>query len=470
MKALYRKYRPTKLDEVVGQEQVTKTLGSSLLAGKIGHAYLFVGPRGCGKTSVARIFAHEINGFPYTVEDDYVDIIEIDGASNRGIDNIRELREKVMIAPTSGKYKVYIIDEVHMLTKEAFNALLKTLEEPPEHAVFIMATTDFYKVPATIVSRSQTYTFKLADYDTMFGFLKNVSEKEHIKIDDDALAIVVKRGGGSFRDSLSLLDQISTLSSDTITKALVVSALGLPEDEKISELIAATTESNVGRVSALIKEILSAGIKPETLAEEMIDFIISNPDARYLTLLSKLPEVRAPFAEAKLLTALCLNPATAAVPAPVAVVTTAPAPAVAAAPAPAQTTQTPVPAPVQTAAPAVTSVPTAQPAAAGTSFDFDNFISRVKELNDAVAMQASKCKYAFDGATLSLYPDKNITKTILSRDGNKKILIEAGSGTKIVIGEVGEDSNSSPKDTLISKISDIMGGKVENDGQGGNPF
>ncbi len=461
MKALYRKYRPTKLDEVVGQEQVVKTLGSSLLAGKIGHAYLFVGPRGCGKTSVARIFAHEINSFPYTVEDDYVDIIEIDGASNRGIDNIRELREKVMIAPTSGKYKVYIIDEVHMLTKEAFNALLKTLEEPPEHAVFIMATTDFYKVPATIVSRSQTYTFKLADYDTMFGFLKNVSEKEHIKIDDDALAIVVKRGGGSFRDSLSLLDQISTLSSDTITKALVVSALGLPEDEKISELIAATTESSVGRVSTLIKEILSAGIKPETLAEEMIGFIISNPDARYLPLLSKLPEVRAPFAEAKLLTALCINPATATVPAPANVVATAPAPAQTAAPTAAS-------APV--AKPTAASAPTAQPAVAGTSFDFDNFISRVKTLNDAVAMQVSKCDHKFDGTTLTLYPDKNITKTILSRDGNKKILIEAGSGTKIIIGEVGEDSNSSPKDTLISKISDIMGGKVENDGQGGNPF
>ncbi len=469
MKALYRKYRPTKLDEIVGQEQVTKTLGSSLLAGKIGHAYLFVGPRGCGKTSVARIFAHEINGFPYTVEDDYVDIIEIDGASNRGIDNIRELREKVMIAPTSGKYKVYIIDEVHMLTKEAFNALLKTLEEPPEHAVFIMATTDFYKVPATIVSRSQTYTFKLADGDTMFKFLKDVSKKENIKIEDDALSIIVKRGGGSFRDSLSLLDQISTLSSDTITKALVVSALGLPEDEKISELIAATTESNVGRVSALIKEILSAGIKPETLAEEMIGFIISNPDARYLPLLSKLPEVRAPFAEAKLLTALCLNPTTATVPAPATVVTTAPAPAVAVAPAPAQTAA-PTEASAPTAKPTAASVPTAQPAVAGTSFDFGNFISRVKTLNDAVAMQASKCKYAFDGTALSLYPDKNITKTILSRDGNKKILIDAGEGIKIIIGEVGGDAGSGSKDTLISKISDIMGGKVENDGQGGNPF
>lgn len=167
MKSLYRRYRPRTLNEVVGQEQVTLTLQKSLEQGKISHAYLFVGPRGCGKTSVARILAHQINDFDYELEDDYVDIIEIDGASNRGIDNIRDLREKVMIAPTMGKYKVYIIDEVHMLTKEAFNALLKTLEEPPEHAVFIMATTDAYKVPVTITSRSQTYTFKLASVETI---------------------------------------------------------------------------------------------------------------------------------------------------------------------------------------------------------------------------------------------------------------------------------------------------------------
>ena len=225
-KALYRKYRPKSLSEVVGQEQITKTLASSLAQDKISHAYLFVGPRGTGKTSVARIFAHEVNGFNYEIEDDYVDIVEIDGASNRGIDNIRELREKAAIAPTSGKYKVYIIDEVHMLTKEAFNALLKTLEEPPAHVIFIMATTDAYKVPITITSRAQTFTFKLADDKTMFDFLKSVAEKEKIKIDDAALKIVVKRGGGSFRDSLSLLDQISTLSKDKITKDLVISAMG----------------------------------------------------------------------------------------------------------------------------------------------------------------------------------------------------------------------------------------------------
>lgn len=458
MKALYRKYRPTSLADVVGEEQVTKVLGDSLKAGKIGHAYLFVGPRGCGKTSVARIFAHEVNGFKYEVEDDYVDIIEIDGASNRGIDNIRELREKVMIAPTTGKYKVYIIDEVHMLTKEAFNALLKTLEEPPEHAIFIMATTDFYKVPVTIVSRAQTYTFKLADYDTMFKHLKGIVEKEGIKIDDDALSIIVKRGGGSFRDSLSLLDQISTLSCDTISRELVVSALGLPEDEKVRGLLELSVSSDTASISNELKEILLTGIKPEVLAEEMINLILAEPRPEYLPLLSKLPEVRAPFAEAKLLTTLCLKdsvsaPVVAPVATPRPVFAKAEIPKPVEAPKPVEPVKAPVSAPPVSA-----------------EFNWDDFLARVKELNDAVAMQAKKCTYNYNGTTLTLYPDKNITKIILSKDGNKKILIDAGAGVKITIGEVGETPESAPKDELLSKISDIMGGKVENDGHGGNPF
>ena len=148
---------------------------------------------------------------------------------------IRELREKVMIAPTSGKYKIYIIDEVHMLTKEAFNALLKTLEEPPKHAIFIMATTDAYKVPVTITSRAQVYTFKLASAGVMMEFLKSVVKKEKIKITNEALEVIVKRGGGSFRDTLSLLDQLSTLSDDEITAEIVTKAMGLPQDEQIAE-------------------------------------------------------------------------------------------------------------------------------------------------------------------------------------------------------------------------------------------
>ncbi|MBP5204877.1 DNA polymerase III subunit gamma/tau, partial [Candidatus Saccharibacteria bacterium] len=182
MKALYRKYRPTKLSEVIGQERVTKPLENSLKTGNISHAYLFTGPRGCGKTSVARILAHEVNDFDYKIEDNYTDIIEIDAASNTGVDNIRDLIEKTIIAPTEGKYKVYIIDEVHMLSKSAFNALLKTLEEPPKHVIFIMATTDAYKVPITITSRSQVYNFQLATPDVMLNHLKAIAKKEKINI------------------------------------------------------------------------------------------------------------------------------------------------------------------------------------------------------------------------------------------------------------------------------------------------
>ena len=451
MKALYRRYRPMTLAEVVGQPQVTEPLINSLKSGKINHAYLFIGPRGTGKTSVARIFAHEVNGFPYEIEDDYVDIIEIDGASNRGIDNIRELREKVAIAPTSGKYKVYIIDEVHMLTKEAFNALLKTLEEPPKHVIFIMATTDAYKVPVTITSRAQTYTFGLADSKTMFEHLKSICEKEKIKIADDALKIIVKRGGGSFRDSLSLLDQISTLTSEEITKEIVENAMGLPEDEKILALLDSYKSGDITQITNLLKELLSSGVRPETLAEEMIATIIDNPQPELLKLLASLPDVRAPFAEAKLLVALCSDGIKETSSPPRAI---SAQPSVVAPQAPAH----------QDSSAAINTPVSHTP----SNFDWNSFLETVRGMNDAVYSQVAKASYVVNGNTLNIYPNKKIAKTILSRDNNKKILIDAAGGMKVAIGEVGENPNA-PKDELISKISDIMGGEVHNDG-GGNPF
>ena len=436
MKNLYRRYRPLALSEVVGQPQVTEPLLKSLEAGKISHAYLFVGPRGCGKTSVARILAHEVNGFQYNLEDDYVDIIEIDGASNRGIDNIRELREKVAIAPTSGKYKVYIIDEVHMLTKEAFNALLKTLEEPPEHVIFIMATTDAYKVPVTITSRAQTFTFRLAESSVMFKHLREICNKENIKINDAALDIIVKRGGGSFRDSLSLLDQISTLSDGEITKELVVSAMGLPEEEKITELLNDYLLGDITKITNDLKELLSSGIKAETLTEEMISRIIDEPKAELLSLLSKLTDIKAPFAEARLLVALTEAPGNRS----------------------SESMRLP-------------SMPhNEQPTniSAQSPFDWEKFMETVRGMNDAIHMQLKNVEYAVNGNTLDIYPTKRIGKTILGRDNNKKILTDAAGGLKVVVHDVGENPNAK-KDALVSKISDIMGGEVQNDG-GGNPF
>src|ERR1700744_2794405 len=194
--ALYRKYRPRNFKETVGQEHITQTLQNAIKAGRISHAYLLTGPRGVGKTSVARILAHEINNLPYNEESTNLDIIDIDAASNNGVEDVRDLREKVQIAPVSAKKKVYIIDEVHMLSKAAFNALLKTLEEPPEHVVFILATTDIDKLPATEISRTQRFGSRtIAPTDELNQF-RYIGHSETIKISGDALALLAERGDG----------------------------------------------------------------------------------------------------------------------------------------------------------------------------------------------------------------------------------------------------------------------------------
>jgi len=481
---LYRKYRPTKLEDVVGQEQITHVLSNSLKQGKIAHAYLFIGPRGTGKTSVARIFAHAVNGFDYQVEDSYLDIIEIDAASNTGVDNIRELREKAIIAPTKGKYKVYIIDEVHMLTKSASNALLKTLEEPPEHVIFIMATTDAHKVPITISSRTQVHTFRLADPEVMTQHLRKIADQEGIKIDDAALKILVRRGGGSFRDSLSLLDQIASFSDQEITAAMLTQALGLPEEQAISELLAAYTRRDNAKVHDLLRDLLNTGIKPEVLVSEVITAIIHNPEPALLPLLAKLPDVQPPFPEAKLLLAFLRQDEVSGKN------TEASAPVVAKS---TNMQASPIMKPTETkvaetkvaetkvaeattekvenattvTAETPTGAPTVAPAtAASSNFDWENFLEAVHQANDAVYLQLRKCDYDCRGGTLHLYPDKNFTKTILDKSGNRQILLQYLDGRTLTIHEPGE--SKTPQDSQIQQISAIMGGVKEVEGD--TPF
>lgn len=443
MKALYRKYRPTKLADVIGQEQVVKPLTSALKSGKISHSYLFTGPRGCGKTSVARIFAHEINHFKYEIEDSYTDIIEIDAASNTGVDNIRELREKAAIAPSKGKYKVYIIDEVHMLSKSAFNALLKTLEEPPRHVIFIMATTDAYKVPITITSRAQVYNFQLASPGVMLKHLKTIAQQEKIPITDDALSIIVARGGGSFRDSISLLDQISTLSLDgktKIEKETVESALGLPEDAICQDLLAAYSKNDGNKITALIKSVLSSGTKPEILAENLIRKIIDCPKPELLPLLAKLPDVKSPFAEARLILAFLGE----GIARPAITLSVPKAPKVSQAPETAK-------APETTQAPQTPDAP--------SDFDWETFKSAIEAVNLGISSTLKKCSYRYSNNNLQIITERKIHKTILSSANNLKVLQKfLPAGVSLEIGDATELTKGSH---AFEQISDIMGNVTE---------
>jgi DNA polymerase-3 subunit gamma/tau len=266
--ALYRKYRSRSFDEVIGQEHVTKTLKQAIKSGRISHAYLFTGPKGVGKTSVARILAHEVNQLPYTGEAVHLDIIEIDAASNRRIDEIRDLREKVRIAPAVGKYKIYIIDEVHMLTREAFNALLKTLEEPPAHVIFVLATTEAHKLPETIISRTQRFEFKPISTSYAVNHLQNIANKENIKISAAALELLAESGRGSIRDSISFLDQLSS-SSKTISEDNVRELLGLPSHQEVSVLLNAINDAKPSVVLNSLQAIKDQGIDAAAVARAL---------------------------------------------------------------------------------------------------------------------------------------------------------------------------------------------------------
>lgn len=260
--ALYRKYRSKSFKDVVGQEHITKTLQNSVDNNTFSHAYLLTGLRGVGKTSVARIFASYVNGIQYEQTENNPDIIEIDAASNRKIDEIRDLREKVNIAPSSLSYKVYIIDEVHMLTREAFNALLKTLEEPPKHCIFILATTDYHKLPETIISRCIRFSFRSISSEDMIEHLKKIASKEKIKTDEEALRTITENSSGSLRDAIAILDQARNLS-DQISSSNIELLLGLANKKNITDLYNLIDSNDAQGIISKLEAMRNAGVNSE---------------------------------------------------------------------------------------------------------------------------------------------------------------------------------------------------------------
>ena len=287
--ALYRKWRPHLWDEVIGQDHIIQTLKNAVRSNRIGHAYLFAGPRGTGKTTTARLLAKAVNCLNEDPgarpcdrcenclavnEGRFLDLIEIDAASNTSVDDVRDLRDKINFAPTKGKYKVYIIDEVHMLSTAAFNALLKTLEEPPAHAIFVLATTEVHKIPPTVLSRCQRHEFRRIPVKDILIQLKNLSQKENILIEDEALSLIARQSTGSLRDAISLLDQLAA-SGDKITLETAQSILGTATNQLVLELINAIQIQNTADGLNCIHRALDSGTDPRQFARQIVDYLRS---------------------------------------------------------------------------------------------------------------------------------------------------------------------------------------------------
>lgn len=284
---LARKFRPTTFDEVIGQDHISQTLKNAIKENKVAHAYLFSGPRGTGKTTMARIFAKALNckegpthepcgkcqNCIEIAKNQSMDVMEIDAASNTGVDNIREIRENVKFGATSSKYKIYIIDEVHQLSTGAFNALLKTLEEPPEHVIFILATTEQHKVPITILSRCQKYRFRLLSTNEIAKVIKNISQKDNFEIEDEALKIIINASGGSMRDALSLLDQAISATTGKITEEYIRNLIGLLPKEIISKTIDYIAQNDVESIIKICKQVYEDGYNVLQFARDLRDHL-----------------------------------------------------------------------------------------------------------------------------------------------------------------------------------------------------
>lgn len=464
--ALYRKYRSHTFDEVIGQEHVTSILAAAVQQGKISHAYLLTGPRGVGKTSVARILAHAITKLPYTGEDQPLDIIEIDAASNNGIDDIRDLRDKARVAPAHAARKVYIIDEVHMLSKAAFNGLLKILEEPPAHVVFILATTDYDKLPATIISRTQRFHFRLVEAPIVAQHLAHIAAQEGITADKEALMTIAERGGGSLRDSISLFDQLQS-GHQHITAQLVDDVLGLTPRQRIDELTTAIAARQPALVVRYVSELVARGISPATLASQLAAAVrarIADEPWLITTLegLAHTPQSTQP--EVALLVAL-LGPMEQQPPRP----DTPPAHQPSPAPHTPQPSTTQVNAPVKpipstlAPAPSAKQPPSAPHPAHLADFDQAAWLEAARQASLGLYSILSACTVRTDGDTLTIYTGKAFTQHKLESTRFRPLLAKitadlVGEAQIVIIG-----TPPPPTDSTAARVAEFMGGGEEVD-------
>lgn len=467
--ALYRKYRSKSLGEIVGQSHVTDILARSIAADRIAHAYLLTGPRGIGKTSIARILAHEINKLPYDETTPHLDIIEIDAASNNGVEDVRDLRDKVQVAPVSAAKKVYIIDEVHMLSKAAFNALLKTLEEPPEHAVFILATTDVDKLPATIISRTQRFSLRAITKTDALQHLKHIASQEGIAIDDDALELIALRGDGSFRDSISLLDQLRGIAGKetTITRALIEASLGLAPDDMMRSLVQAYENKDLSAIVALLDKSEHEGVQATVLTTQLVQYIRSVIAQKpyLLPLLDRLLDVgRSSQPAIKLLVSLAHQTSvTASIAAkPKTVALAAPVPTISVPVAELQKPRAPLPARPRQKGTKKETAPVEQHAYEAGVLDWDKFIAYTKEHYVAIYSVLSRCEGSMEGDTLTLYTLNAFYKKKLDDAKHRTNIVNAlratGAGAPL-IETIG--TPPPPKDSTAAAVAAIMGGGEE---------
>lgn len=466
--ALYRKYRSKSLDEIVGQSHVTSILRRALDNDNVAHAYLLTGPRGVGKTSIARILAHEINGLPYAEETTHLDILEIDAASNNSVEDIRDLREKVQVAPVSAKKKIYIIDEVHMLSKSAFNALLKTLEEPPAHVVFILATTDVEKLPATIISRVQRFNFRSIGASDLQSHLRTIADAENIDVSDEVLALIGRHGNGSFRDSISLLDQLRNASEGAITPAHIEAMLGLAETVAVENLITAYRSGDIATVVTTLDELESRGTPAVIICDQLVRSIHTRiaSEPELLSLLDQLLEVpRSPWPHIKLLTVLTAHGVPALPSASVAKPIKSRA---AAQPAP-EIIASPVPSKPVVKKPKISDTPPnttpdtptiIKPVENPVDFAWNQFVDLVRPNATGAAGMLSKCNHAFDGQVLTIYAGKKFNKAQI----DKALPILSSALQQLGLPDATISVLAAPKppdSSQAAAILDIMGGGEE---------